>query len=231
MDISFLRKIHFFSELNDDELKKIFSVSSVKNFSKGEMIFFETEPYIGFYIVLEGGVKIFKISKDGREHILYFIYPYNTFGEVPMFEQYDKVSKEEFSYPANAMALEDDTKLLLIRSGTFYNLLEKNKSMSLKMLSGFAKKLRHLNKHIESLTQDVPRRLARYILDEKKQKSGEGKEYFELRMSKHDLASYIGTIDETLSRALKKIQDEDIIEVNGKKITVLDKQKLAKLAE
>ncbi len=221
-----LRKIHFFSEFDDDELKKVRSVSNFKTLAKGEMVFFETEPYIGFYIVLKGCIKIFKISKDGREHILHFIYPFDSFAEVPLFEKYEKVSKDEFSYPANAMALENDTKVLLLRSQTFYSLLEKNRSMSLKIISGFAKKLRHLNKHIESLTQDIPKRLARFILEEKKQKFKDGREHFELRMSKHDLASYLGTIDETLSRSLKKFQDDKIITVSGKKITILNKQLL-----
>lgn len=230
MDSIVLRNVNMFSELSDEELKKIYSLSNIKSYAKGEMIFFDTEPYTGFYIVLDGSVKIFKILKDGREHIIHFIYPFNTFAEVPLFEQYDKIINDELTYPANSMAMEENTKLILIRSSVFYGLLEKNKTMCLKIISGLAKKLRHLNKHIESLSIDVPRRLAGYLLELKKSKgSNNSDECIELPISKHDLASYLGTIDETLSRTLKKFQEEKIIDVSGKTIRIINLKALQKL--
>ena len=93
MDSSILKNVNLFSDLNEEELDKLYSRCDIKTFNKGEIIFFDTEPYQGFYIVIEGGVKIFKISKDGREHILYFIYPFNTFAEVPLLEQIEKIKK------------------------------------------------------------------------------------------------------------------------------------------
>ena len=230
MDKSILKNISLFSDLNDEELEKIYSRSDIKKFSKGEMIFFDTEPYQGFYIAVEGSVKIFKISKDGREHILYFIYPFNTFAEVPLLEQYEKIKNDEFTYPANAMALEKDTKLILIRASIFYGILEKNKTMCLKMMSGLAKKLRHLNGYIENITLDVPKRIAKYLLAEQNKYSKESKPQIELSISKHDLAAYLGTIDETLSRALKKFQDDKLIKVEGKKIKINDISALKKIA-
>lgn len=84
MDSKILRNVNLFSELNDKELEKVSELSSLKKFSKGEVIFFDTEPYLGFYIVIEGSIKIFKIVGDGREQIIHFVYPYNTFAEVPL---------------------------------------------------------------------------------------------------------------------------------------------------
>lgn len=230
MDKNILKNVHLFSDLNEEELEKIYSRSDIKTFGKGEMIFFDTEPYQGFHIVLEGSVKIFKISRDGREIIIHFVYPFNTFAEVPLLEQFEKIKKDEFSYPANAMSLENNTKLVLIRANTFYSLVEKNKIMCLKMMSGLAKRLRHLNGYIESITLDVPKRLAKFILTEQKKILSENKNHIELNISKHDLAAYLGTIDETLSRALKKLQDDNLIEVDGKNIKIKDKAALMKIA-
>ncbi len=230
MDSSILKNVHLFSDLNEDELDKIYSRCDIRTYNKGEIIFFDSEPYQGFYIVVEGGVKIFKISKDGREHILYFIYPFNIFAEVPLLEQYEKIINDEFSYPANSMAMTDNTKLILIRSSVFYNFVEKNGKVCLKMLSSLAKKLRHLNNHIETITQDVPKRLAKYILSEHNKNPIKQNSSIELTISKHDLASYLGTIDETLSRVLKKFQDEKLIVVKGKKILIKDKQALVKIS-
>lgn len=230
MDKNILKNVQLFSDLNEEELEKIYSRSDIKTFGKGEMVFFDTEPYQGFYIVIEGSVKIYKISKDGREHIMHFIYPFNTFAEVPLLEQYEKIKKDEFSYPANAMSLEKDTKLILIRASTFYKIVENNKIICLKMLSGLAKRLRHLNGYIESFTLDVPKRVAKFILAEQNKITANNKNQIELNISKHDLAAYLGTIDETLSRALKKLQEDNLIEVDGKNIKIKDKTALMKVA-
>ncbi|MBK8983499.1 MAG: Crp/Fnr family transcriptional regulator [Ignavibacteria bacterium] len=228
MDKSILKKVNLFSDLNDDELEKIYSHSTIKKFNKGEMIFFETEPYNGFYIVIDGSVKIFKISEDGREHVIHFVYPTNTFAEAPLFEQYEKIKNEEFTYPANSMALEDNTKLILIRSDVFYGIIEMNKSICLKMLSGLSRKLRHLNSHIENISQGVPKRLSLFLLEELKKSEKKEKDIIELKFSKHDLASYLGTIDETLSRCLKKLQESNVISVKGRSIHILNKSALLK---
>ncbi len=230
MDKRKLQEVSLFSVLSDEELDKVCSVSSARNYSKGEMIFFETEPYLGFYVVLEGSIKIFKITGDGREHIIHFVYPFNTFAEVPMFEQYEKIQKDEFSYPANAMSLESDTRLMLVRAGAFYELLRNNHEISLKMLSALSKRLRHLNTYIERRTKDVPHRLAEYLVRECMKGPHDANESIEIDISKHDLASYLGTINETLSRAFKKFQDEGLIVSKGKHIIVNDIKKLKKLA-
>jgi CRP/FNR family transcriptional regulator, dissimilatory nitrate respiration regulator len=245
MQTDILKKIYLFSGLNEDELNMLKNITHIKKFNKGDIIFFDTEPYRGFYIVLEGLVKIYKISKDGREHILHIIEPNNTFAEVPLFENLDiqdnRKTDDSFRYPANSMALEDSTEVALIPANTFKTLLEKNSSICMKMLSGFSKRLRHLNRHIEELTlMDVTRRTANFIYaeyinkrksktDPKKDSKKDAQPFITLNISKNDLASYLGTIIETLSRTFKKLQDEGLIEVEGKKIIIKDTEKLKKL--
>ncbi|MBN8583970.1 MAG: Crp/Fnr family transcriptional regulator [Ignavibacteria bacterium] len=220
-----LKKVYIFSGLDDDELDTLSAIVKQKTFNKGDIIFFDTEPYLGFYITVTGLVKIYKISRDGKEHILHLIPPFNTFAEVPLFENFNEMFEESFRYPANSMALEDDTRVLLIPARQFRELLENNSKICIKMVSGFAKRLRHLNHHIEELTlKDVTRRVAGYILTE--QKKSQNSETISLNISKNDLAAYLGTIPETLSRTLKKLQDEDMITVNGKVIKICDMDRL-----
>ncbi len=231
MDSDILRNVNMFSVLNDKELDKIFSLSSVKKFSKGEMIFFDSEPYLGFYVVLEGSIKIFKIAGDGRERIIHFVYPYNTFAEVPLFEQSEKIRNDMCAYPANAMALEDDTLLILIRSMPFYDLLHKNNEISLKLLGALSKRLRYLNNYIESHMKDIPHRLAEFLMQEYRKSGKAESKRIEILMTKHDLASYLGTIDETLSRTFKKFQADGLIEMKGRNVVIKDLAKLSKLAD
>ena len=223
-----LRNLTLFSGLNDSEAGMLEKISSVRKFNKGDIIFLDTEPYFGFYGSLEGMVKIYKISNEGREHILHLEYTGSTFGEVPMFENLSTVMENETTYPANATALEDITTVVLIPTEPFLEFLKNNNRVCLKMLSAFAKRMRFLNSHIESITlDDVSKRLSRFLLKEyekkyKGVKVNERPQCFEidLEISKYDLASHLGTIIETLSRAFRKLHNDSIIEVKGKRISI-----------
>lgn len=224
-----LKKVYIFSGLSEDEIDMLSKIVRQKTFNKGDIIFFDTEPYLGFYITVTGLVKIYKISKDGKEHILHLISPFNTFAEVPLFENFGEEFEDNYRYPANAMALEDETRVILIPARQFRELLEHNTKICIKMVSGFAKRLRHLNQHIEELTlKDVTKRVAGFILKEKKTtgKKSNGLQFVSLQISKNDLAAYLGTIPETLSRTLKKLQDEGMINVDGKNIEIVDSERL-----
>jgi CRP/FNR family transcriptional regulator len=234
MDIRSIQKVPIFSKLNEVDSEQLNGIIKVKTFNKDDIIFFDTEPYRGFYFVVTGLVKIYKISKEGREHILHLIEPHNTFAEVPLFENIDDVFTDDFRYPANAMALEDHTTLGLVPAREFTELLKNNSSISLKMLSGFAKRLRHLSRHIEEISlKDVTKRVAGFILTEyKNQSNGNLNKTPEIKLniSKNDLASYLGTIIETLSRTLKKLQNEEVITVEGRTIIIKDPERLKELS-
>ena len=240
LTIEDIKKIQLFSDLSENDLKKIYSFSNFKKLKKGEILFFDTEPFTGFYCVLEGSVKLYKISSEGREHIVHIMCPYNTFGEVPVFDNYEAVMNDTAVYPINAMALEDDTDVLLVSAKPFLSFLKENPNVCLKFLSTLSRRLKLLNNHIEGITlHDIKRRLAKYILDEfenaKNQKEKiektkhillKEKNSIELAISKNDLASHLGTILETLSRTFKKLQDEKILEGQGKKIPIKNYNKL-----
>ena len=237
MDTSALKNVFIFSELTEDELEQIGKFSRIKTYSKDDIIFFDTEPYAGFCVVLEGMVKIYKISNDGREHIIHLVDKFNTCAEVPLFENSGAVLAKDFRYPANAMAMKENTAVMLVYARPFIELINNTPSLAIKMIAGFAKRLRHLNHHIESITlKDVSRRVAEYILGEYDIKSKSSKKSalpantIRLKISKYDLAAYLGTILETLSRTFKKLHDENIIEVKGRVIKIKNLRKLKKIA-
>lgn len=223
-----LRKIFLFSELEDSELEQILSFSKIKTFSKGEIIFFDTEPYIGFYGIINGQVKIYKISQEGREHIIHLENTGSTFAEIPMFEKYLVTAKSTSCYPANAMSIEDCTKLIRVPELEFLNFICENPKICMKMLCSFARRLKFLNSHIGSIIlDDVTKRLLKYIVKKCECECMDNNIInkcnectIELDISKSDLASHLGTITETLSRSFKKLQNENVISVKGKFITI-----------
>lgn len=220
-----LRSIALFSELSIEELRKISSFSKIKNFKKNEIIFKEDDFYLGFYILLKGTVKIFKFSSRGKESVLHIIKPLNAFADIPLFDG--------GNYPVNAVAVEESIALLIPKD-KFLSLLKSDSDMSLKMLSGFAKRLKSLIIQVENLnSSEVPVRLAKYLLNEVKLSGTEKlpEPFIKLSIPKTTLAAFIGTITATLSRTFKKLQDDKIIRVAGKKIFISDLERLKKLAK
>ncbi|CUS77561.1 transcriptional regulator, Crp/Fnr family [Candidatus Kryptonium thompsonii] len=219
-----IKQIPLFSELSTEELRKFTQISQLKKFSKKEIIFSEGNPYLGFYILLKGAVRIFKLTPDGKDITLQIVEPFNLVAEIPLFDGK--------TYDSSCEAIEDSI-LLFIPREKFLQLFVKNPKISLKILQGFAKRLKELTQQIEKLTsKDVPQRLATYLVEEyEKQCQSRGGNELTLNISRSMLASYLGTVIETLSRALRKLQDDGLIEVKGKKIVILNFEKLKNLAQ
>ena len=215
-----LSEIPLFSGLSQHQLEEIGSITVEKRFRKGEMIFAEGEDGNGFYVVAEGRVKIFKVSMEGKEQILHFMEAGQPFGEVAVFAGQ--------RFPANAAAL-SACRLLFLPRKAFADLIQHNASLSLNMLAELSKRLRQFTIQIESLSlKEVPGRLAAYLVY-LHQEQGQG-EMVKLSISKGQLASLLGTIPETLSRIFAKMGQQGLIRVNGRQITIIDRQGLQDLA-
>lgn len=220
-----LTDIPLFAELSVEELRKITAISSLVNYKKGEFVFHEGEAFPGIYIVLKGLVKIFKISPQGKEYILHLLRKPNLFGDVPLFTG--------GKCPASVRIMEDST-LLFIPKNEFLQLLKDNPELSFKIMAGFAKRLESITVKAEDLSlKEVVNRLADYIVKgiESNHNSNLPEPFFKIPLSNPTIAAYLGTIPETISRAIKKLKDSRIIRVHGRTIFVQDFENLKKLAE
>lgn len=210
-----------FGELSEEQMNAVLSIMVEKHLKNGEMIFFEGDPADGFYMVAEGMVKIYKLSPDGKEQILHMFGPGEPFGEVPVFSG--------GVFPANAEAAKNSTLLFFPRK-TFVALIIDNPYLALNMLAVLSKRLRHFTVQVENLSlKEVPARLAGYFLllcEEQK-----NSEFVTLNISKGQLAGFLGTIPETLSRMLRKMSDQGLITVEGRTIRLKDYEGLTALAE
>ena len=223
-NLQILRKSLLFAGLDEEHLLQVASISHKKSFVKGETLFAEGEPATGFYLLAKGGIKLCKISPDGREKVLHFVHPGETFAEAAFFG--------DGSYPAEARGVEAGELLMLPKAG-FMGLLERNPRFSLNLIVSLSLLLRRFTRQIEELSfAEVPNRLATYLLElaGRKSTSYQGKSYIDLDMKKGELASRLGTVSETLSRAFRKLKEENVLEVDGSRVVVLDMQALIKLS-
>lgn len=214
-----LRKVPFLSRLSDDQLQILAEASLVKNYSKGEFVFLEGDPCPGIFIVHSGAVKIFKSSPGGREQVLTIERAGNSVAELPALD--------DGPYPASAQAQEDST-LLLIPKEEFHRLCRQQPDIALSLVRSLAGRFRRLVRLVEALAfLEVGQRLAAFLL-EKASTSGPT---FSLDLTHQELAAQIGTVRELVSRTLARFQDQKIISIKGRTITILDIRRLREEAE
>jgi CRP-like cAMP-binding protein len=216
-----LSQVDLFNDLSLQQLDEVGSIISDKKYRKGELIFADGDDGIGFYVVISGRVKVYKVSPDGKEQIMHIFGPAQPFAEVPVFEG--------SRYPANAEAMEQ-CRLFFFPKKDFIKLIQTNPSLAMNMLASLSQRLKQFSRLIESLSlKEVPGRLASYLLY-LSDKNGSIEE-FELDIAKSQLASLLGTIPETLSRIFTRLSQHDLIRIQGPKIAILDRVGLEDLAE
>jgi len=217
-DMEEIRGVVLFSGLDDADLTKVVEMAYRKTHRRGQTIFDQGDPAEGFYVLVKGRVKIFKVNLDGKEQILQFVPPGYPFAEAALF-----VGK---TYPASAQAVEDCVAYFF-KSDDFRKLLASRPTVAINMIVTQAGYLRRHARTIEDLAlREVGGRLAGYIL----QKAG-AKDRFKLEVSKTQLAARLGTVGETLSRTLAKLKEQGLIEVEGRNIEIVDRKGLENLIE
>ena len=205
-----------FKGLPDAQLEQIAEISLERRCKQGESIFFEGDEATGFYMVVTGKVKVFKMSLDGKEQILHIFGPGEPFGEVPTFHGQP--------FPANAVTMVRSS-LLFFPHRQFVDLVTNTPSLALSMLAMLSLRLRRFASQVESLSlKEVPARLAAHLvyLAEEQGRT----DHVVLDIPKGQLASLLGTSPETLSRIFARMTEEGLIRVNGKKIELLDYEEL-----
>ncbi|MFA5634571.1 MAG: Crp/Fnr family transcriptional regulator [Anaerovoracaceae bacterium] len=186
-------------------------------YKKGEIIYHAGEASDSLYIVKSGRIKIYRLSESGKEQLVRFLSTGDFTGELALFS--DSV------HEAYAEAMEN-TEICLIRRRDLQTFLMKYPSISLKILTEFSNRLENSEKQTTRVsTEKVETRLALYLaecIDEE----GSSME-FVLPMSKRDLASFLGTTPETISRKLADFEDAGYIRQKPqRKIEVVDLDKL-----
>ncbi len=208
-----------FASLTTEDLDPLCALARLQTEERGSLLFSEGEEAAGFFVIAAGRVKIYKLSADGKERILHIVHSGDTFAEAAIFG--------DGRYPAFAETL-SPAELVFLPGREFLELLHNRSGIAISMIAGLSQFLRQFAHQIEELTfKDVPARLAGYLLKLKAEPDGS----YQLPVSKSQLASNLGTVSETLSRSLRKLADEELIRVDGKRIEILDQELLEEMAE
>jgi CRP/FNR family cyclic AMP-dependent transcriptional regulator len=210
-----LRKTILFSELSEQELNYIAERVVVRHFEAGQLVFSEGEACPGLWIIETGKVRIYKSSPSGREQVLAIEGSGSSVAELPVFDG--------GRYPASAASV-NDAKLLFISKEDFQSLCLKHPEIALKVLRIVGRRLRGLVGIIEELSfTTVRHRLISLLVRMAKEgnRTDEGVE-ITLAANQQELAAQMGTVRELISRNLSRLQAENLIRVEGRKIVITD---------
>lgn len=208
--------VPLFNQLEQQDLEKINAYAKVSHFQKGDIIFQPGDAEL--YIVANGYMKVYQLSNNGKEQLLRVVEPGSYEGESQLFG----VTNDTLFGEALGKA-----EVCTISQRDFNHILTEHPQLTRKLLEINMKKVLQLEQQAQFLSMEkVEERLVTYLLD---LKIAENSLTVTLPMSMKDLATFLGTTPETLSRKLKFLEAQGFIERKGRKIKIIDASALANI--
>lgn len=218
-----VREFSALKALTKDELVTMSSCKTATTIKKGESLFVEGDNVNGVFCIKEGVCKMTKLSANGKDQIVKLTQRGELLGQRSL------ISDE----PANLSAIAiEDMEVCFIPKSDILNFFNNNNAFSMSLMKSVCADLKDADDMMVNLAQkNVKERLAQTLLylDEKFGVSDD--KSLKLQLSREEIASIIGTATESCIRLLSEFKKLGLIELNGKKITILDKGKLKKIME
>ena len=183
---------------------------SFRTLERGASVFTEGDPPEGVFLIVVGRIKLVRSSSKGREQILHEEGAGVTLAEVPVFDGR--------GYVGSAVAVEEALVFFVPRS-PLLKALKHSPGSALEVIHILASRVRTLAGVVEDLSlRGVTERLAAYLCREAERAGGE---VVELRVTRDELATHLGTVREQASRALSELNAAGLIEIKGRRIVIV----------
>ncbi|MFL2106418.1 Crp/Fnr family transcriptional regulator [Desemzia sp. FAM 23991] len=204
-----IQLVPIFNHLEDEQMDEIMQTTQSVSFKKGSMVYRAEEESDTLYIVNKGRIRIYRLAESGKEQVVRILEPGDFTGEMALF------SPENTKHESYAEAMVD-TKICQIRRSDLQEYLLKYPSISLKILNELSQRLEKSEEQTTRFaTEKVETRLALFLAECLDSETDTTE--FVLPMTKKDLASYLGTTPETISRKLSDLEDSGLIKQKPKK--------------
>jgi CRP-like cAMP-binding protein len=217
-------KMKVFSDLSNDQKIKLKDSSTISSYRKGEIIYKEGDKPTGLIFLAKGKVKIFKEGVGGREQIVRMAKPNGFIGFRALFAQQN--------YLATAQAIEE-SEICTIEKQSLYEVLENNGKFALRIIEFLASELGFSNTRTVTLTQKHIRgRLAESLLFLRDTYGfEEDNTTLKVYLSREDLANLSNMTTSNAIRTLSAFSQEEVIDLQGRKIKILDMNTLERISE
>ena len=203
----FLQRHPYFAAVPAAHLAALAEQMHRHPFVAGELLFLAEAPSVGLWLLESGRVKVYKTTLEGREHILHLLGPGDTFNDVSALDGGPN--------PASAMAITDGVAWVL-GTTTLQAALNHDHALALGVIQGLNQRIRQLMVQIEDLSlRSVTARLARFLLEQRDNPSLSGP-----AVTRALIAAHLGTTPETVSRALRNLEETGAIDFDRHRIIV-----------
>ena len=207
--IKTLRGNQYFDELPDNLLKEISEHMNLREYPRGDVLFWEGDPANGMYIMEHGSAKIFRTSPQGRQYIVRILQEHDTFAEVPAFDG--------GMHPVNVEALET-CRVWEIDGEMLRELVNLYPAFAQKIIRNYSQMLRGMVRMVSEMAfYQVTHRLARLIENMPQDKSAP-------HWTQEQLAAQLGTVREVVARSLKELERSGAIIIEDRRILIADKE-------
>ena len=208
--------------LDADEIAYLEEATEIRHYERNEVIFLQGKRITGCYVVLSGIVKQFKTGIEGRDYIFRLAKPFEILG-------FRSVLSEE---PAcNTSTVIEDSVVCYIPKECLHHLVKTNGDFALELLQIACRELEESHSLITEIAQkSVKERLAELLLMLKNKFGVNENNQLNIALSREELANVVGTATESVIRLLSEFKAERYIDISGKKIAILNKKALEKIA-
>ncbi len=211
-----------FNSLTESELDILNFEKGCNFYKRGNVIYQERNRIAGVYCVNKGIIKLYKTGIDGREQIVKFAQKGDIIG-------YRSILSQELAC-TTAKAIEDSV-LCFVPAGLFMRLIKENNDFSMQVMRLSLKELGEANKFILNIAQKTVReRLAEVLILLMDTFSLDEDNYLKVSLTREEIANIVGTATESVIRLLSEFKSDKYIEVNGRRIKIVNIQALKKLA-
>jgi CRP-like cAMP-binding protein len=207
-----LKQSHLFSELSDEQLERVRRHSHITDMVEGESLFFQGDEVSSFYLLLSGRIKLYRVSPEGKEKVVEIVEPGVAFAEALMF-------LDRPNYPVTATAIAP-SRVIGINCREFKKMLSESVDTCFLLLGEMSFRLRSLIHEIDTLSLDTGTvRTVSYLLSQ----APEDSDSYQLQVAKSVIASRLSVKPETFSRILKNLHEKNIVTIEGRNVTIHDR--------
>lgn len=214
----YLKDCQLFQHLSLPEMQWLESRSRVRHFERLIPVYLPADASNGVLVLASGRVKLYSVTPDGKQTILAFIEPGEVFGELSLVEDGNGEREE------HAMTTERST-IVLVPAADMKRIVEQNPKLALGVTRLIGIRRRRIERRLKNLLFHSNRDRLTHLLLELAEDYGtvaDNQVDLSIRLSHQDLASIIGSTRETVTLILGQMQDEGLVQVGRRRISLCD---------
>jgi len=215
------RSHSIFNHLTKEELEKLNYENTTESFKRGTELYQEGSRINGCYCIHSGIIKIYKTGVDGKEQIIRFAKKGNLIG-------FRSVLSNELACTTSKVI--EDAITCYIPGNTLMELIKRNGNFAIELMQLACRELGEANTYITDIAQKTVReRLAEILIHLRQDFGLDEKNVLQISLTREELANIVGTATESVIRLLSEFKQDQLIDLNGRKITILDEQGLIRI--